>query len=67
MITQRNLVDRVKDKLESFRQTEAVQGGPDFRALAVDIVRVFHEYIGEELRRPDPYDSEEPGKGQGWE
>lgn len=61
------LVDRVEAKLKSFRETEAVQGGPDYRALAVDIVRVFHEFVGDELKRPDQYDSEQPGKGQGWE
>jgi hypothetical protein len=61
------LVDQIQMTLKTFRASASVQGEPDFRELAVSIVRVFHEFIGEELTRPDQYDKEQPGKGQGWE
>jgi hypothetical protein len=54
-------------ELRNFKNTEAVAGGPDYRALAVTIVRVFRDYIEAEIQMPDPYDTEEPSKGQGWE
>jgi hypothetical protein len=61
------LVDQIQMTLKTFRASASVQGEPDFRELAVSIVRVFHEFIGEELTRPDQYDKEQPSKGQGWE
>jgi hypothetical protein len=61
------LVDQVQTELKTFRASATVQGEPDFRELAVSIVRVFRDYIGDELKRPDTYDTEEPSKGQGWE
>jgi hypothetical protein len=59
------LVDQVQMTLKTFRASATVQGEPDFRELAVSIVRVFRDYIEAEIKRPDVYD--EPSKGQGWE
>jgi hypothetical protein len=67
MTNKTGLVDQIQTTLKTFRASASVQGEPDFRELAVNIVRVFHEYIGEELTRPDQYDSEQPGKGPGLE
>jgi hypothetical protein len=61
------LVERIQTELKTFRANAAVQGEPDFRELAVSIVRVFRDYIEAEIKRPDAYDNEEPSKGQGWE
>jgi hypothetical protein len=61
------LVEQVQAELKSFRASATVQGEPDFRELAVSIVRVFRDYIEAEIRRPDVFDTDEPGKGQGWE
>jgi hypothetical protein len=61
------LVDQIQTTLKTFRASASVQGEPDFRELAVTIVRVFHEFIGEELTRPDQYDREQPDKGPGLE
>jgi hypothetical protein len=61
-----NLVDRIQAQLETFSKA-APQGKPDLRALAVTIVREFRDFIGDELKRPDAYDTEQPSKGQGWE
>jgi hypothetical protein len=61
------LVDQVQMTLKTFRASATVQGEPDFRELAVSIVRVFRDYIGAETKQPDPYDNEQPSKGQGWE
>jgi hypothetical protein len=61
------LVDQVQMTLKTFRASASVQGEPDFRELAVSIVRVFRDYIEAEIKRPDVYDIEEPSKGQGWE
>jgi hypothetical protein len=61
------LVDQVQMTLKTFRASASVQGEPDFRELAVSIVRVFRDYIEAEIKRPDAYDTEEPSKGQGWE
>jgi hypothetical protein len=67
--TKRNagLVDRVQAELESYRNNTPIGGQPDFKELAVSIVRVFRNYIDAELKRPDAYDNDQPGKGQGWE
>jgi hypothetical protein len=67
MTNKTGLVDQIQTTLKTFRESASVQGEPDFRELAVDIVRMFHEYIGEELTRPDQYDREQQGKGKGWE
>jgi hypothetical protein len=67
MTNKTGLVDQIQTTLKTFRASASVQGEPDFRELAVDIVRMFHEYIGEELTRPDQYDREQQGKGKGWE
>jgi hypothetical protein len=64
-MTATGLVSRVEMELRNFKNTEAVAGGPDYRALAVTIVRVFRDYIEAEIQMPDPYDTEEPSKGQG--
>jgi hypothetical protein len=61
------LVDLIQTELKTFRASATVQGEPDFRELAVSIVRVFRDFIEDEIRRPDAYDSEQPSKGQGWE
>jgi hypothetical protein len=60
-----NLVDRIEAQLETF--SKAAPQGTDLRALAVTIVREFRDFIGDELKRPDAYDAEQPSKGQGWE
>jgi hypothetical protein len=68
MKTQKDgLVDQVQDTLKTFRASASVQGEPDFRELAVTIVRVFRDYIEAEILKPDSYDMEQPSKGQGWE
>jgi hypothetical protein len=59
------LVDQVQMTLKTFRASATVQGEPDFRELAVSIVRVFRDYIEAEIKRPDVYD--EPSKWKGWE
>jgi hypothetical protein len=61
------LVDLVQTELKTFRASATVQGEPDFRELAVSIVRVFRDFIEDEIRRPDAFDSEQPSKGQSWE
>jgi hypothetical protein len=61
------LVELIQTELKTFRASATVQGEPDFRELAVSIVRVFRDYIGDELKQPYPYDTEQPSKGQGWE
>jgi hypothetical protein len=61
------LVELVQTELKTFRASATVQGEPDFRELAVSIVRVFRDYIEAEMKLPDPYDNEQPSKGQGWE
>jgi hypothetical protein len=61
------LVEQVQAELKSFRASATVQGEPDFRELAVSIVRVFRDYIEAEIKRPDVFDTDEPDKGQGWE
>lgn len=61
------LVDQVQTTLKTFRASASVQGEPDFRELAVTLVRVFRDYIGAEIKMPDIYDKEQPSKGQGWE
>jgi hypothetical protein len=68
MKTQKDgLVDQVQATLKTFRASASVQGEPDFRELAVTIVRVFRDYIEAEILKPDSYDMEQPSKGQGWE
>jgi hypothetical protein len=68
MMTQKtSLVDQVQTTLKTFRASASVQGEPDFRELAVTIVRVFRDYIEAEIKKPDAYDTEQPSKGQGWE
>lgn len=62
-----NLVDQVQAAIETYRNNATVSGKLDFRELAVSIVRVFRDYIDAEIKRPDPYDTEQPSKGQGWE
>lgn len=59
------LVELIQTELKTFRASATVQGEPDFRELAVSIVRVFRDYIEAEIKRPDP--NEQPSKGQGWE
>jgi hypothetical protein len=61
------LVDQVQTAIETFRDNATVGGKLDFHELAVSVVRVFRDYIEAEIKRPDAYDTEEPGKGQGWE
>jgi hypothetical protein len=61
------LVEQVQMTLKTFRASATVQGEPDFRELAVSIVRVFRDYIEAEIKQPYPYDTEQPSKGQGWE
>jgi hypothetical protein len=61
------LVDQIQATLKTFRASASVQGEPDFRELAVTLVRVFRDYIEAEILKPDPYDKEQPSKGQGWE
>jgi hypothetical protein len=61
------LVEQIQTELKTFRASATVQGEPDFRELAVSIVRVFRDYIEAEINRPSSYDTEEPSKGQGWE
>lgn len=67
MMMKPGLVELIQTELKTFRASATVQGEPDFRELAVSIVRVFRDYIEAEIRRPDPYDNEQPSKGQGWE
>jgi hypothetical protein len=68
MTTQKpGLVELVQTELKTFRASATVQGEPDFRELAVSLVRVFRDFIEAEIKMPDPYDTEQPGKGQGWE
>lgn len=61
------LVELIQTELKTFRASATVQGEPDFRELAITIVRVFRDYVEAEIRQPDPYDTEQPSKGQGWE
>jgi hypothetical protein len=61
------LVELIQTELKTFRASATVQGEPDFRELAVSLVRVFRDYIEAEIKMPDAYDKQEPGKGQGWE
>jgi hypothetical protein len=61
------LVDQVQTAIETYRNNVPIGGQLDFRALSVSIVRVFRDYIEAEILKPDTYDSEQPGKGQGWE
>lgn len=61
------LVDQIQTELKTFRASATVQGEPDFRELAVSLVRVFRDYIEAEIKMRDSYDTKEPGKGQGWE
>jgi hypothetical protein len=61
------LVELIQTELKTFRASATVQGEPDFRELSVSIVRVFRDYIEAEIKKPDPYDTEQPSKGQGWE
>jgi hypothetical protein len=61
------LVELIQTELKTFRASASIQGELDFRELAVSLVRVFRDYIEAEIKRPYPYDTEEPSKGQGWE
>lgn len=68
MTTQKpGLVELIQTELKTFRASATVQGEPDFRELAVSLVRVFRDFVEAEIKMPDSYDKEEPGKGQGWE
>jgi hypothetical protein len=61
------LVDRVQAAIETYRDNATPGVQLDFRELAVSIVRVFRDYIGDEIKKPDVRDNEQPSKGQGWE
>jgi hypothetical protein len=69
MKTQKDgLVDQVQTTLKTFRASASVQGEPDFRELAITIVRVFRDYIEAQILKPDASaDTEQPIKWGGWE
>lgn len=67
MTNKTGLVDQVQAAIETFRNNATPGAQLDFRELAVSIVRVFRDFIGNEIKMPDAYDKEQPGKGQGWE
>lgn len=64
MVNTTGLVDRVQATILTFRDNATPGAALDFRALAVDIVRVFRDFIGDELKKPDAFDTDELGKGQ---
>lgn len=66
MTNKTGLVDQVEAAIETYRNNATVSGKLDFRELSVSLVRVFRDFIGNEIKMPDAYDKE-PGKGQGWE
>jgi hypothetical protein len=61
------LVDQVQAAIMTYRNNATPGAKLDFRELSVSIVRVFRDYIEAEIKKPDPYDTEQPSKGQGWE
>lgn len=70
MTNKTGLVELIQTELKTFRASATVQGEPDFRELAVSLVRVFRDFVGNEIKMLDAYDKndkEQPGKGQGWE